>query len=302
MSIKNLFFLIANVVLMVYFQATNFAAETSSLPNKDIPTLLVSVAPHKFFVEKIAGETVKVELMVPAGASSHTFEPSPKQMLNAGRAEIWFQIGEGFEPKATAALKSHHPKMTFIDLRLNLDLIYDSACGKGHCHHCTHHVHADCSDPHFWLSARQAKIQAKTIADALSKQYPNNSELYKERLKAFSQELDTLDQEITKQLSSLKNRTIMVSHPAYAYYVRDYNLNQLSIEFEGKDPSPKQLTTTLSNARKADIKTIFIQPQYNNKGARLIAKEINAKVVTIDPYAENYLETMREITTQFASK
>jgi zinc transport system substrate-binding protein len=94
----------------------------------------------------------------------------------------------------------------------------------------------------------------------------------------------------------------MVSHPAYAYFCRDYQLKQLSIEFEGKDPSPRQLTSVLTRARQAGIKTVFIQMQYNNKGAQLIAKELGAKIVTLDPYAENYFIMMREIASHFAAQ
>lgn len=294
------FMLLRSIVLFIFFlgNAALFSAQESNGKHY----VLVSVAPHKFFVEKIAGDTVTVELMVPAGASSHTFEPTPKQMLNATHADLWFQIGEGFEPRASRALMSHNSGMQLVDLRKGLDLITDSDCSQGHCHHCADHVHADCVDPHFWLSARQAKIQAKTIAEALSRRYPQNSDLYAQNLKAFVQQLDSLDSEITTLLAPLKNRTVMVSHPAYAYFCRDYNLKQLSIEFEGKDPSPQQLTKILTQARKENIKTIFIQMQYNNKGARLIANEIGAKVVTLDPYAEQYIETMRDIARHFAAQ
>lgn len=291
------FMLMRCIALFLFFLGNGalFAQESSGKPY-----VLVSVAPHKFFAEKIAGDTLIVELMVPAGASSHTFEPTPKQMLNASHADIWFQIGEGFEPRASRALMSHNSGMQLVDLRKGLDLIYDSDCSKGHCHHCA--AHADCVDPHFWLSARQAKIQAKTIADALSQRYPQNANLYAQNLKSLTQQLDALDAEITTLLAPLKNRTVMVSHPAYAYFCRDYNLQQLSIEFEGKDPSPQQLTKILTQARKENIKTIFIQMQYNNKGARLIANEIGAKVVTLDPYAEQYFETMRDIARHFAAQ
>lgn len=287
-------------VIAIYFLTTAIACFAQETPPSK-PSVLVSVAPHKFFVEKIAGNTLSVELMVPAGASSHTFEPTPRQMLNASRADLWFQIGEGFEPRASAALKNHHPEIALVDLRQGLDLIYDSDCSKGHCH-CSGHASAGCADPHFWLSARQAKIQAETIASALSKRYPQHAKLFDENLQLFTKELNALDDQISKLLAPLNNRTIMVSHPAYAYFCRDYQLKQLSIEFEGKDPSPRQLTKVLTEARRENIKSIFIQLQYNNKGARLIAREIGAKVITLDPYAENYIEAMLEIASHFASK
>jgi zinc transport system substrate-binding protein len=253
------------------------------------PSVLVSVAPHKFFVEKIAGNTVDVILMVPAAASAHTYEPTPRQMLAASKAQLWFRIGETFENRAIQALRSHRPDLIIVDMRQGLDLI-----AEGCCHH-----HASL-DLHFWLSARLAKKQAETIAQALSQAYPQHQELYAKNLKKFHEELDQLDQDIQTILLSISNRNILVSHPAYAYFCRDYDLRQFSIEFEGKDPTPQQLTKVLKLAKDLKIRTIFIQMQYNNKGARLIAEQIGAKVVTLDPYSEQFYESMLEIARAFA--
>lgn len=257
--------------------------------------VLVSVAPHKFFVEKIAGNTLDIGLMVPAGASSHTYEPTPRQMIAVAKANIWFQIGEGFELRAGQALRSHNPHLQLIDLQQGLDLIYEHCC----CH--AHHAHASCTDPHFWLSARQAKIQAKTIARTLIAAFPQHKDLYEQNLQVFLTELDSLDKAIIDILAPLNERTIMVSHPAYAYFCRDYNLKQLSIEFEGKDPTPQQLTAVIQKAHQDHIKKIFIQLQYSNKGAKLIAQQLGAEIITLDPYAEDYINTMLAIAKAFAA-
>lgn len=256
--------------------------------------VLVTISPHKFFVEKIAGDTVTVGLMVPAGASAHTYEPTPKQTLAASKADIWFCIGESFEARASKALKHYRPEMQLVDLRQNMDMI--SADPHSGCCCC----HANSQDLHIWLSARQGKIQATTIANALINQYPEHKERYQSSLKSFLNELDTLDAKITQLLQPLTDRTILVSHPAYAYFCRDYNLTQWSIEFEGKDPTPFQLNNTLIKARKAGINKVFIQAQYSSKGAKLVAKELGAKVIMLDPYAEDYINSMQEIAHQIA--
>jgi len=265
------------------------AAETSH-------HVLVSVAPHKFFVDKIAGDTVTVGLMVPAGASSHTFEPTPKQMLVASTADLWFCIGESFEARASRSLIAHNPKLRLIDLRKNVDMI--TADPQSGCSCC----HASSQDLHIWLSARQAKIQATTIAQTLSERYPEHTQRYQKALENFTKELDDLDSQLTQILRPIKGQTILVSHPAYAYFCRDYQLKQLSIEFEGKDPAPQQLNMILNIAREAHIKKVFTQMQYSNKGAKLFAKELNAAIVVLDPYAEDYLNTMLYIGQQFASQ
>lgn len=256
--------------------------------------VLVSVSPHKFFVEKIAGDTITIGLMVPAGASAHTYEPTPKQTMAAGKADLWFCIGESFEARAAKALKHYRPEMELVDLRQNMDMI--SSDPHSGCSCC----HANSQDLHIWLSTRQGKIQATTIANALIRHYPEHSQRYQNALKIFLDELNSLDAQITQILKPLSHRTILVSHPAYAYFCRDYGLTQWSIEFEGKDPTPYQLNNTLIKARQASIDKVFIQAQYSSKGARLVAKELGAKVVMLDPYAENYINSMQEIAHQIA--
>lgn len=265
-----------------------------SLNAQEVPSVLVSVAPYKLFVEKIAGETVNVNLMVPAGASSHTYEPTPKQMIGASKAAAWFCIGESFENRAIPSLKAHHPQMAIIDLRQGVDVIKSDPHTGCCCCRASGH------DLHIWMSPKQVEIQARTIAKALMQLFPHNASQYQKGLEQLISELEGLDKEIKTLLEPLKDRLILVSHPAYAYFCRDYHLQQMSIEFEGKDPTPQQLTQILNRAREAHIKRIYIQIQYNSKGARLFAKELGAEVVMLDPYSEHYFDSMMEIAREFA--
>ena len=281
-----------NLCYLLLFVLISLQSYCSANPSQK-PSVLVTVAPHKFFVEQIANGTIDVLLIVPDGASSHTYEPTPMQILSASRADIWFRIGEPFEERAAQALKSHRPKLQLIDLKQGLDLI--------------HHTHKGCccaggDDLHFWLSARQAIIQARTIAHVLSQTYPENAQIYQKNLIAFQKELEELDRELGMILSVLKNRDIFVSHPAYAYFCRDYDLKQYSIEMEGKDPTPQQMTRLLNQMRALQVRTIFIQKQYNNKAAKLISETVGAKIKVLNPYSENYMVTMREIAHAFANQ
>ena len=236
-------------------------------------------------------------LLCRQGQAPIPLSPLPKQMLAAAKADLWFQIGEFFEGRASQALKSHNKRLVFVHLRQGLDLL---SASEGGCPHCKHHGSG--MDLHIWMSPRQAKIQAQTIAQALIAMYPEHQERYTASLNKFIEELDALDHEIAQKLQGLNQRIVMVSHPAYGYFCRDYQLKQLSIEYEGKDPTPQQLTKILQQARDAHISAIFIQKQYNSKGARLMAQEIGAKVVMLDPYSEDYLASMREIARHFADQ
>lgn len=283
-------------LLFVASCSCSFPFLSANEPQKLSHYVIVSIAPYKFFVEAIAGDTLKVGTIVPPNVSFHSFEPNPKEILKSAEADIWFRVGESFESRILQALRAYRPNMRIVDLREGVNLITVS-CEGAHCPCCN-----GGEDLHMWLSPRIAKIQAKTIADSLVKVYPENTQLYQDRLADILLSLDKLDQEIIQILQPLKHRTIMVAHPAYAYFARDYGIVQMPIEFEGKDPSPRQLTELLQRARKEEINTVFIQNQYSTKGANLIAKELHAKLVTLDPYSSDYFAMMREIAQRIAAQ
>lgn len=277
---------------MIYFLFPLLAFATC-LFSEEVPKVLVSVAPYTYFVEKIAQDHISVNLMVPEASSAHTFEPTPKQMISATQSEIWFRIGEPFETKALAAIKSVRPELVVVDLRKGISLLH------GQCKHA--HAEGHCgSDLHLWLSPKIAKIQAKTIFEALVQQFPKHKEDFEKNYQAFINELTDLDAFISKTLSSVKNRILMVSHPAYAYFCKEYQFDQLPIEFEGRDPTGKQLTALLTAARQSQVHFILTQPQYSDKAARLIAQQINAQLISVDPYSEKYDSTLRQIATVIA--
>lgn len=269
--------------VMHLFWLCSFLIFISSL--QAAPTFLVSVSPYKFFVEKIAGDFAEVEVMVPAGSSAHTFEPNPKQMVRASKADVWFRIGEPFETKALSSLTQVNPTLEIVDLREGLSLLHGS-CKE----------HQGCgADLHLWTSPLNGMIQAKLIAEKLSRKYPEQKERFQTNLQTFLGELKELDLYIKQQTGNVSNRVLLVSHPAYGYFCRDYNFQELSIEFEGRDPTSKQLTSLLQNVRKYKPKAIFTQPQYSDKAAILIGKETGAEIVPLDPYSEHYLQAMRQI-------
>lgn len=249
-------------------------------------TVLVSVAPYKALIEAIAQDALHVEVVVPPGASPHFFEPTPKQLQAISQGSLWFTIGEPFEQQILPALKAHNPHLQTEDLRQGLNLI---GTGVG-------------ADPHIWLSPKLMQIQAQTILKALVHQYPDKMTLFSEGFNQVQQTLGKLDAAIQKELDPLQQRTVLVSHPAFGYFCRDYGLRQLPIEQEGRDPAPKQLTQLLQEARLLNIETVFIEPQYSNKAARVIAQELGANLVMVNPYAEEYFDNMQAMAQAFAKQ
>lgn len=253
------------------------------------PLLLVSIAPYKFLAQRIAGENFDVAAVVPTAANPHSFEPTAKQVQEISRGEVWFRIGESFEGKVLPILQKHNSELLVQDLRDGISLIEDRhslACSK-----CS----MDHLDRHIWLSPKLAAEQAALIEQALSKKFPESQPLFQANCRKLKEELLSLDTEIQAILKNVRKRTILVSHPAFAYFCKDYGLEQLSIEYEGKDPRPKHLEEILKRAVSESMEVALALPQHNNKGAQMIAEKLHMSIHLIDPYSPDYFETMRKL-------
>ena len=246
------------------------------------PVILVNIAPYQWFVQQIAGNSVSVEVLVPPGGDLHSFEPTIRSTLRASEAKIWFRLGDPIERKTLEALQNR--SMKIIDLRQGLPLL-----GEG-----------SLADPHIWLSVRLAKMQAETITDALIDLMPEKQTVFVGRLQKLLKELDALDMEIEKLLAPMEPKIVVVSHPAYGYFCRDYNLKQISIEQAGKEPSLRQLNALVQEIKLLGLDRIFAQVQHHSKSAEMLAKELDAQVVRLDPLQKEYPTMMRKIARRFA--
>ncbi len=253
------------------------------------PLILVSIAPYHFLAKEIAGELFEVQSVVPTTANPHTFEPTSSQVLDISSSDVWFKIGEPFEEKIISILKKRKPELMVADLRDGIDLIDQESSLS--CQNCS----MDHLDRHIWLSPKLAQKQAMTIERVLSEKFPENALFFKENLSELLNRLNLLDKELQQILVSVPKRTILVSHPAFGYFCKEYDLVQISVEYEGKDPRPKHLEQILKRAVSESMEVALALPQYNNKGAQFIAEKLHLPVRFIDPYSSDYFETMLKL-------
>ncbi len=263
-------------ILILLVLLTSCAKEASSEKPKK-PLVLVSIAPYKFLVNKIAEDALDVETIIPPRSNPHVYEPTSKQVATLHRSDIWFRIEEPFERKLLPILSKD---LEVHDLVLGMEL--------------------DHEDRHVWLSPKILKIQAQKIAKVLQNRYPAHSEKFQKNLIGFEKELDAVDVEIGALLAPLKARSLIVSHPAFGYFCKDYGLEQISIEQEGKDPRPRHVEKILEMTKEKMPALALALPQHNNKGVQLVAGEMKLPVRLIDPYAENSLKTMLSLARLIA--
>ena len=244
--------------------------------------VIVTILPQAEFVEKIGGERVQVSVMVPPGASPHTYEPTPKQLVEVSEADIYFQVGSGIDFESA-----------FMDkiVKLNSKMLVVN-CSKG--------IEIFDRDPHVWLSPRNAKKMVRNIYDALVQVDPKNREYYRRNMELYLEELDKLDREIREILKNVTNRRFMIYHPAWGYFAREYNLTQIPVEKEGKEPTVRGLMALIDQARRLKMKVIFVSPQFDRKKAETIAESIQGRIIFLDPLAKDYVDNLRSAALKIA--
>jgi zinc transport system substrate-binding protein len=275
------------MIVTIYFY--NSTGNSSGLSYDKIG-VVVTVGPQEEFVKRVGGDKVNVTVMVPPGADPHTYEPLPNQMKQVQNAQIYFQVGSGIEFELTwmDKLTSMNSQMKVVNTSSGIQLVPNTAEGE------------EGSDPHVWVSPRNAKVMVENIYQSLVQTDPGNKDYYTKNRDEYLQELDELDKNITQTLSGKNNTKIMVYHPAWAYFCRDYNLQQVAIEQAGKEPTPQNIAFLVDTARNESIKVIFVSPEFSSSNAQVIANEIGGKVVVVDPLSQNYLENMKKVAGAFA--
>jgi zinc transport system substrate-binding protein len=262
--------------------------------------VMVSVAPQKYFVEKIAGPLAEVSVMVQPGADAHSFEPKPSQMVQAAKARLYLAQGVEFEQTWLPKLMKTNALLTLADTLAGIELMpmdehHEDHDGKKHGHDEKE------MDVHTWTSPALAKVQAANIARALSQADPANAAAYAANLAALTAEIDALDAKIRAMLQGVPaGSEFIVFHPAWAYFARDYGLKEVAIESGGKEPGPRKLKDILEHAKETKAKAVFVQPQFSRKSAQTVAEAVGAKLVEADDLAADWPANLLAVANSLA--
>lgn len=247
------------------------------------PVVVTSVLPQAYAVERIAGDLVEVEVMIPPGASPSTHEPSIRQLEALSTARVYVKVGHPgfpFERSWLERLLGDHADLEVVDTSAGIEV--------------------DDHDPHVWVSPPTMRTMAKNIHASLVRILPDDRSALDDGLESFLAEIDEVDREIRATLAPAAGRRFFVFHPAWGYLASDYGLVQVAIERHGKEPDAHNVAEIIDEARAAGVKTIFVQPQLNPASARLVASEIRASVTPIDPLARDWSTNLRAVARLLA--
>lgn len=240
----------------------------------------VSIPPQAYIVNQIGGGRVNVIVMLPPGANPATFEPKANSLLSLTKADIYFRIHVPFEDAWMKKFKAVNRRMKLIDTTKGIAVVN--------------------RDPHIWLSPSLTRLQAKTVCESLMSIDPDGAGSYDRNLKRFYQRTEELTRKIKKRLVNLKRRVILVYHPCWGYFAREFGLTQIAIEQGGKEPGAGALARIMKIARLQGIRCVFAQPQFDTRSALIISRQIHGRLVLIDPLAEDWDRNLLKVAGKIA--
>lgn len=265
--------------------------------------VVASIFPIADLVRAVGAERVSVAVLLPAGASPHTFEPRPSQIRLMSEASVFFQVGAGLEAWAgDLARASGNPNLRTVRLSEGLDLL-----GPGGE---LEHGHArDHANPHLWLDPVNAVAMVERIALTLAEVDPASESVFLTNALTYTHDLVGLHEEIRRAIETFEQKKYVAFHPAWAYFARRYGLEPAGIiqETPGKEPTPRHLERIVRAIRSYGIPAVFAEPQLDPKAAQVIAGEAGVKVAFLDPLGgenlkgrDSYLRLMRYNLSQMA--
>lgn len=302
------------LVLLGWWCPALSAGPAGAAPPAGKLQVAATIVPLGDFCQKIGGDLVQVQVLIPPGASPHAFEPAPSVMARASQARVFVYIGAGLEPWAAKLLRSRGPdNLIVVEAAQGIPLLgmdehhhdHGAAGTQGHTgplpeKEGSHETHL-AGNPHIWLDPVLTQEICREIATAFIQADPAHRAQYETNRQDFQDKLATLDREIKQHAQTWRLRDFVSFHPAFSYFARRYGLNEVGVieAAPGREPTPRHLRNLVAAIRRYGIKVVFAEPQLNPRVAEVIAQEAGVKVLKLDPmggappYGSDYLQLMR---------
>lgn len=255
------------------------------------PALMVSIPPQKHILEQIAGDRFEVACMLEKGGSPETYDPTMEQMMQLESCKAYFLIGNmAFEDKIKERAGEIGDGIRIVNSIEGIGLI------EGH------HGHGDESgiDPHVWMSAANMRRMARNMAAALTEIDPAGKPAYEEALRKLDARLSALSDSLGKRLENSAGKAFVVWHPSLSYFARDYRLEQVSVEYEGKEAPIRHIERKIDRARQRGASVFLLQKGADPRQADAIARQTGMRIAEIDPLAYDWENEMKRIADEIA--
>ena len=262
--------------------------------------VVCTLFPYYDFVRQIGGDAVDVTLLVPAGRETHSFEPTPRDVIRISEADVFLYNGGESEQWVDDILDAAGADIPCVLSMMDAAELYEEEYAEGmqaahgHDHDHDDHDHDDHDhddhdedigyDEHIWTSPVTAMTLCRVIADALCEADPANAEGYRVRLDDYLTRLAALD-ETFRDIVAGTSRRLLVFGDRFPllYFCRAYGLDYRAA-FHGcagdTEPSLATLKYLIDLVNEQHIPVVYTIELSSRKVAQAIAETTGAQVRT----------------------
>ena len=253
-------------------------------------SLMVSILPQKYLLDSIVGGHFRVECMLAKGGSPESYDPTMNQMMQLERCDAYFLIGNmSFENVLENRLQESGSDVRLVKSFEGIELL------RGTCHH---HHHEEAIDPHVWVSVSNLRTMARTMWQAVVGLDEEHAAEYEANYRRLDARLARLQDSLSVRLQPLRGRAFVVWHPALSYFARDYGLEQVSIEFDGKETPVRFVEERLAHARSRGATVFLIQSGADPRQAETVSRQMQVRVAEINPLGYNIEKELKTIADE----
>ncbi|MGM9811213.1 MAG: metal ABC transporter solute-binding protein, Zn/Mn family [Muribaculaceae bacterium] len=246
------------------------------------PVIAVSIQPQKWLLEQIVGERYEVVSLLSGSSNPETYEPDMNHLMSLERSCAYFCIGNiGFEMAIVDKARANNPKIEIVNTGEGIERLSGTHCGVALQHSVEGHSGCE-QDPHVWTSVKNARVIAANMCRAVARLDERHAAEYEGNLTKLLERLNQLDGELRKALGACRGKAFVVWHPSLSYFAADYGLQQIGMEYEGKEMPAKVLKEEIDYARACQAKVFFLQKEFDSRQAAAVNEQIGAKMVSIN--------------------
>ncbi len=269
------------------------------------------IPPISFLVEKIGGDLVEVETALGAGQNPHVFSLSPKTITQLSQADLYLSIGLPLEARIVTMLqqKNGNKKVVISDIAHDIHRLPLLDQHHHHDHendaHGTHQHDQEhlkvMGDTHIWTTPSNLKSMSKAVLLQLNSNSPRHKAEFEKNYQLLAAELDQVQKRIDQLLRPLAGRSVLIYHPSIQYLTNEFKIKLLTVETDGKEPSPKQLNKIISQAREAKAKSILIDAYLDARHIKSIIEMLQVKEVKLNLLNKQILTSIIQAAESIAA-
>ncbi len=297
------------VVVMLSACGNINKGENKDVSSKNKLKIYTTAFAFQSFTEQIGGKYVDVKSIYPPGADMHTFEPTQKEMVNIAKGDLFIYSNKEMDPVAKKIAGSINNKDLKLALTANFthdDLVVNHEHeheGHDHDHEADGHNHEEGSeDPHVWLDPVLNKKMVKSIKDDLVKKDPQHKTYYENNYKQVVDDLNDINQSLTKITEHPKRDTVVISHDSIGYLANRYGFKQEGVSgMNNEEPSQRDLMNIVNNIKQTKQPYVLYEQNISSKVTDVIQKESNSTPLSFHNMATLSKEESKESNITYQS-